>query len=71
MKQKKMGSAFRRILCLGGCCLFAASVCTGAEPASVDRQDLSIDRIYEGFKEPPPEARPFVRWWWNNDQVEK
>ncbi|MGC9451347.1 MAG: glycosyl hydrolase [Oceanipulchritudo sp.] len=22
------------------------------------------------FKEPPPQARPFVRWWWNNNQVE-
>jgi len=43
----------------------------GAEPKSVDRQNLFIDQIYEGFKNPPAEARPFVRWWWNNDQVEE
>lgn len=23
------------------------------------------------FKAPPAEARPFVRWWWNNNQVEQ
>jgi arylsulfatase A-like enzyme len=40
-------------------------------PMSVERQNLSMDKIYEGFKTPPPEARPFVRWWWNNNQVEE
>jgi hypothetical protein len=30
-----------------------------------------MDQIYPGFKTPPAEARPFVRWWWNNDQVEE
>ena len=26
--------------------------------------------LYALFKEPPPEARPFVRWWWNGDCIE-
>ena len=26
--------------------------------------------LYEGFKEPASEYRPFVRWWWNGDKVE-
>lgn len=60
-----------KALCLGWFCFFAASVCMGVSPESVDRQDISIDKVYEGFKNPPAEARPFVRWWWNNNQVEK
>jgi len=52
-------------------CILSASTIFGVTPASVERQDLSIDQIYQGFKSPPSEARPFVRWWWNNDQVEK
>jgi hypothetical protein len=27
------------------------------------------DPLYEGFLNPPAEARPFVRWWWNGDCV--
>ena len=46
-------------------------ICRAAEPASVERQNLSMDKIYEGFRTPPPEARPFVRWWWNHNQVEE
>lgn len=26
--------------------------------------------LFEGFHEPPAEARPFVRWWWNGNQLE-
>ncbi len=29
------------------------------------------DGLYEGFRNPPPEARPFVRWWWNGNQVSR
>ena len=28
------------------------------------------DSLYEGFREPTSEYRPFVRWWWNGDKVE-
>ena len=32
---------------------------------------LDRDTLYERFVSPPAEARPFVRWWWNGDQVTK
>ncbi|MFO7935092.1 MAG: glycosyl hydrolase, partial [Bacteroidales bacterium] len=28
------------------------------------------EKLYEGFRDPPPEARPFVRWWWNGNRIE-
>lgn len=30
---------------------------------------LTIEQLYEGFQNPPSEARPTVFWWWNNNQV--
>jgi len=27
------------------------------------------DKLYKGFVNPPSEARPFVRWWWNGNRV--
>ena len=27
------------------------------------------DKFYDGFREPPAQARPFVRWWWNGNCV--
>lgn len=27
------------------------------------------DKLYEDFINPPAQARPFVRWWWNGDCV--
>lgn len=29
------------------------------------------DELYDLFKNPPAIYRPFVRWWWNGDKVEK
>lgn len=29
------------------------------------------DNLFQQFRNPPSEARPFVRWWWNGDCVEK
>lgn len=36
---------------------------TAAGPA------VNADELYEGFRRPPAEARPFVRWWWNGNCV--
>ena len=36
---------------------------TAAGPAD------NADKLYEGFRSPPAEARPFVRWWWNGKCV--
>ena len=27
------------------------------------------DDLYIGFQNPPAEARPFVRWWWNGNKI--
>ena len=27
--------------------------------------------LYSGFTNPPADARPFVRWWWNGNCLEK
>ena len=27
--------------------------------------------LYDGFKNPPADARPFVRWWWNGNKITK
>jgi hypothetical protein len=27
------------------------------------------DRLFEDFQEPPAEAKPFARWWWNGNRV--
>src|SRR4051794_32032258 len=32
---------------------------------------LPASDLYRLFKDPPDTYRPFVRWWWNGDKVEK
>jgi hypothetical protein len=32
--------------------------------------DMSTEELYAIFKDPPPETRPYVRWWWNGDCIE-
>jgi len=27
--------------------------------------------LFSGFQNPPAEARPFVRWWWNGNKIKK
>ena len=31
----------------------------------------SRSALYDVFKNPPAEYRPFVRWWWNGDKIER
>ncbi|MGB6152859.1 MAG: glycosyl hydrolase [Pricia sp.] len=33
--------------------------------------DPSFEDLYTKFKNPPAEARPFVRWWWNGNKIEE
>ena len=47
------------------------SLVSAVAPDSVNRVDVAIDTVYQGFQNPPAEARPFVRWWWNNNQLEE
>jgi hypothetical protein len=30
-----------------------------------------LDDIFQGFRTPPAESRPFVRWWWNGNRLSK
>jgi hypothetical protein len=39
-----------------------------ASPASSLSQ---VNSLYAGFKDPENIYRPFVRWWWNGDKIEK
>jgi hypothetical protein len=32
-------------------------------------QNGSVNQYYEGFQNPPSEARLFVRWWWNGNRL--
>jgi len=29
------------------------------------------EELFSGFQNPPAEARPFVRWWWNGNRLQK
>ena len=31
---------------------------------------MTAEQLYEGFRQPESQYRPFVRWWWNGDKVE-
>src|SRR5579872_554095 len=47
----------------------AASAATAATAVSAATADDA--ELYRLFKDPLPIYRPFVRWWWNGDKVEK
>lgn len=38
---------------------------------AVPGEDMAADDLYELFKNPGIQYRPYVRWWWNGDKVEK
>ncbi|MBR9999065.1 MAG: hypothetical protein KFF73_08845 [Cyclobacteriaceae bacterium] len=40
-------------------------------PACSPERKTSSDELFGYFQDPAPEARPFFRWWWNGNQVEK
>jgi len=46
------------------------AVLPGCLPRSTDRNQSEPD-LFEGFRNPPAEARPFVRWWWNGNRLQK
>jgi hypothetical protein len=43
----------------------------GAAPATGAADALSAEKLYPLFKDPSGLARPFVRWWWNGNRVNK
>ena len=34
-----------------------------------NKQGYTGDLLFDGFVDPPAEARPFVRWWWNGNHI--
>ena len=48
--------------------LFVNSVLGCVNPAL---ETASLDEISQGFKNPPVEAKLFVRWWWNGNRLDK
>lgn len=46
---------------------FTAAILVAAQFSSCSIQ--KEDNLYEKFKNPPVEAKPFVRWWWNGNKV--
>ncbi len=36
---------------------------------SSDATEQAEAELYSGFQNPPAEARPFVRWWWNGNKI--
>lgn len=57
------------VLFLTSLLILSASAAT--PPESLDHTDPSIERVFEAFRSPAVHAKPFVRWWWNNNQVEE
>ncbi|MCF7816686.1 MAG: hypothetical protein K9M54_02290 [Kiritimatiellales bacterium] len=47
--------------------LLAACISIALFPATPARSDT----LYESFQHPSMEAKPFVRWWWGENRVEK
>lgn len=37
----------------------------------ISEEKSTLTEIFRLFKNPPPEARPFFRWWWNGNQLNK
>lgn len=36
---------------------------------SNEKGSIAENKLYDSFKNPAAEARPFVRWWWNGNKV--
>lgn len=36
-----------------------------------EKAEQKENDLFSGFQNPPAEARPFVRWWWNGNRLQK
>jgi len=62
---KALFTLFLSTAILGLLILLSMAGCSNTEEPSESPDDL-----YALFENPPSEARPFVRWWWNGDCIE-
>jgi len=60
----------RRYLMAPGICLLALLLSTSFQKDGMPDDKGTAEDLFEVFKNPPPEARPFMRWWWNGDCIE-
>lgn len=67
MKRRKF--IVQSALCIGGA-LVASRVPVFARPLFMENEAGNSD-LYKLFKNPELKYRPFVRWWWNGDRIEK
>ena len=58
----------RRFLILSVCIFFS---CNSNDATKTDQPDSSTQDLFSGFQNPPAEARPFVRWWWNGNKIKQ
>lgn len=58
------------LLTTGYTLMKAAPVWAGQNPLD-DKAGLPATDLYRIFKDPADKHRPYVRWWWNGDKVEK
>lgn len=38
---------------------------------NIQKKDSKEETLFRLFQNPPMTSRPFVRWWWNGDRIEK
>lgn len=67
---KKIVFFFCRIaLCLA---LFSLSEsCNSNNETKSNQPETTAQDLFSGFQNPPAEARPFVRWWWNGNKIKQ
>ncbi|NJO02649.1 MAG: hypothetical protein HC880_14045 [Bacteroidia bacterium] len=49
--------------------LIMGIACDSDQPSEVQTQDIPALDLFAGFQNPPADARPFVRWWWNGNKI--
>jgi hypothetical protein len=54
--------------CVISVCVLLLWLTGGCSPSSQTKH--SADELYTLFSDPPAESRPFVRWWWNGNNIE-
>ncbi|RED47870.1 glycosyl hydrolase [Seonamhaeicola aphaedonensis] len=45
--------------------------CDSDSENKINPSHKSTQDLFSGFQNPPAEARPFVRWWWNGNKIKK
>ena len=65
---KRRTFLFRSAIFSAGC--VAANTISAFGTNAVDPKQIRFDAdLYQLFKNPDSNYRPFVRWWWNGDKV--